>query len=118
MELLYLTSTLVTKLLEIMPMEFLLDAQRQKSTMLYWLLAMELKMELIIGWSRTLGVQTGAMEARSRSGVELANVALEATAMLLSVLSQLELFLTLQSLHHPSQSHLSRSAMFPSLTPV
>jgi hypothetical protein len=50
MELLFLTSMPVIKDLETTQMEFFQDAPLKQSTMLSWLLAMELKMELTIGW--------------------------------------------------------------------
>ena len=112
MEQLFLTSTPVTKHLETMPMGYLLAAQARKPTMLYWLLDMELRKELISGWSRTLGAQAGVTVERSRSGVEPVSAASGATAMLPSVPSQLELSLIHQSLLHPSQSPLNRSVMF------
>ena len=43
------TSMQVTVLLEIMPMVFLLHVAPKKLTMQFWLLDMELRMELTIG---------------------------------------------------------------------
>jgi len=60
MVLLSLTSMPVMNLLATMVVEFTVAAQKLRSTMLCWLLAMVLKMDKTTGWSRTLGVQTGA----------------------------------------------------------
>ena len=60
MVLLSLTSMTVMNLLTTMVVEFTVAAQKLRSTMLFWLLAMVLKMDKTTGWSRTLGVQTGA----------------------------------------------------------
>lgn len=60
MELLSLTSMPVMALLAIMAVESTLDALNLKSTMLFWLLAMVMKVGRTTGLSRTLGEQIGA----------------------------------------------------------
>ena len=116
MVLLFPTSMQVTVLLEIMPMVFLLNVLPKILTMLFWLLDMELKMELTFGLWKILGEPLGATMAWLRSDVDPMSVVLANTAMLLSVWRPLENSLILQSLHHQSPFHHNRNVTSPRLT--
>lgn len=54
------TSMPAMNLLAITEVVFTLDAHQKKSTMLFWLLAMVMKVDKTTGWSRTLGEPIGA----------------------------------------------------------
>ncbi len=111
MELLFLTSMPVIKDLETTQMEFFQDAPLKQSTMLSWLLAMELKMELTIGWWRTPGDLTGETKEWSKSDVETMSVVLEDTATQPIVVRPQEPCLIHQWHHHPNQSHHLKSVI-------
>ena len=116
MVLLSLTSMPVMNLLATMVVEFTVAAQKLRSTMLCWLLAMVLKMDKTTGWSRTLGVQTGAKMVWSRWLEEETCAELANTAMLLSVRRPLESSPIPQWPLPQSPFHPSRNAISPRLT--